>query len=237
MRSTIRIPQAPTKPMPELAEFLKPFRAHFTRSEGRHALDRYLTGLLTELPNKNCDTIAASIPGTSEQQLQGLLTTTAWDEQDLNGQRVRRMTRLPGEGDGVLIFDDTGFAKPGRGSVGGARQYSGTLGKVGNCQVAVNCHYAERTLAWPVATRLYLPREWAEDAERRKPAHVPEAVVFPTKAEIALALLDEAKACGVRHACVTWDADYGDNPNFLNGLERGRERSIVAVRCDFAVAD
>jgi SRSO17 transposase len=237
MRSTIRIPQAPTEPMPELAEFLKPFRAHFTRSEGRHALDRYLTGLLTELPNKNCDTIAASIPGTSEQQLQGLLTTTAWDEQGLNGQRVRRMTRLPGEGDGVLICDDTGFAKQGRCSVGVARQYSGTLGKVGNCQVAVNCHYAERTLAWPVATRLYLPRPWAEDATRRRRAGVPAGVGFRTKPEIALELLDQAMAWGVRFACVTADADYGDNPNFLAGLERRRHRYVVAVRCDFAVAE
>src|SRR3954469_25430015 len=236
MRSTIRIPQAPTKPMPELAEFLKPFRAHFTRSEGRHALDRYLTGLLTELPNKNCDTIAASIPGTSEQQLQGLLTTTAWDEQDLNGQRVRRMTRLPGEGDGVLIFDDTGFAKPGRGSVGGARQYSGTLGKVGNCQVAVTCHYAERTLAWPVAARLYLPRPWADDADRRAKAGVPEEATFRTKPQIALGLLDQAKEWGVRWACVTADCDYGDNPNFLAGLDARRQTYVVAVRSDFAVA-
>src|SRR3954465_6980868 len=208
MRSTIRIPQAPTEPMPELAEFLKPFHAHFTRSEGRHALDRYLTGLLTELPNKNCDTIAASIPGTSEQQLQGLLTTTAWDEQDLNGQRVRRMTRLPGEGDGVLIFDDTGFAKQGRSSVGVARQYSGTLGKVGNCQVAVNCHYAERTLAWPVATRLYLPKEWASDQTRRDKAKVPQEVTFSTKPVIALDLLDWADSVGVPYACVVADADY-----------------------------
>src|SRR3954465_8318164 len=236
MRSTIRIPQAPTEPMPELAEFLKPFRAHFTRSEGRHALDRYLTGLLTELPNKNCDTIAASIPGTSEQQLQGLLTTTAWDEQDLNGRRVRRMLRLPGEGDGVLIFDDTGFAKQGRCSVGVARQYSGTLGKVGNCQVAVNCHYAERTLAWPVATRLYLPRPWAEDATRRRRAGVPAGGGFRTKPEIALELLDQAVAWGVRFSCVTADADYGDNPNFLEGLEQRRQRYVVAVRADFTVA-
>src|SRR5436309_12025269 len=202
MKNTIRIPQAPLEPMPQLAEFLTPFHVHFLRSEGRHALDRYLTGLLTELPNKNCDTIAASIPGTSEQQLQGLLTTTAWDEQDLNGQRVRRMTRLPGEGDGVLIFDDTGFAKQGRCSVGVARQYSGTLGKVGNCQVAVNCHYAERTLAWPVATRLYLPKLWAGDAVRRQRAHVPDEVTFQTKPAIALALLDQAKAWGVLCACV-----------------------------------
>src|SRR3954468_16653265 len=113
MRSTTRIPHAPTEPMPELAEFLRPFHIHFLRSEGRHALDRYLTGLLTELPNKNCDTIAASIPGTSEQQLQGLLSTTAWDEQDVTRQRVQQLLQLPSEGDGVLIFDDTGFAKQG----------------------------------------------------------------------------------------------------------------------------
>ena len=223
--------------MPELAEFLNPFHAHFARSEGRHALDRYLTGLLTELPNKNCDTIAASIPGTSEQQLQGLLSTTAWDEEDLNRQRVQRMLQLPGEGDGVLIFDDTGFAKQGRCSVGVARQYSGTLGKVGNCQIAVNCHYAERTVAWPVATRLYLPRDWAEDPTRRRRAHLPPEVGFRTKPEIALDLLDLARAWGVRFACVTADADYGDNPNFLNGLERRRHRYVVAVRADFTVAE
>ena len=197
MKTTIRNPQAPAEPLPELAAFLEPFHVHFLRSEGRHALDRYLTGLLTELPNKNCDTIAASIPGTSEQQLQGLLSTTAWDQDDLNRQRVEQMLRLPSERDGVLIFDDTGFAKQGKCSVGVARQYSGTLGKKGNCQITVNCHYAERTVAWPVATRLYLPRHWAEDLPRRAKAHVPEEVCFQTKPQIALALLDQAKAWGV----------------------------------------
>jgi SRSO17 transposase len=236
MKHTIRIPQAPLEPMPDLAEFLRPFQVHFLRSEGRHALDRYLTGLLTELPNKNCDTIAASIPGTSEQQLQGLLSTTAWDEEDLNAQRVQQLLRLPSEGDGVLIFDDTGFAKQGRCSVGVARQYSGTLGKKGNCQVTVNCHYAERTLAWPVATRLYLPRSWAEDPIRRQRAHVPPGVSFQTKPQIALDLLDRARAWGVRFSCVTADADYGDNPNFLEGLEQRRQRYVVAVRADFTVA-
>lgn len=113
---------------------------------------------------------------------------------------------------------------------------SGTAGKVTSCQVTVNCHYAERTLAWPVATWLYLPREWAEDAGRHQQSHVPEPVKFQTKAEIALALLDEAKASGVCHACVTGDADYGDNPQFLNGLEERGERHVVAVQEDFSVA-
>ena len=233
---TTRIPHAPGTPLPELAEFLAPFRVHFHRSEGPQALERYLTGLLTEHPNKNCDTIAQVVPGTSEQRLQGLLTAIDWDEDDLNRQRVQDMLRLPTEGDGVLIFDDAGFAKQGRCSVGVARQYSGTLGKVGNCQVTVNCHYAERTVAWPVATRLYLPKSWAHDAGRRAKAKVPEEVTFQTKPQIALDLLDRALEWGVRCACVTADADYGDNPNFLDGLEKRRKHYVVAVRADFAVA-
>src|SRR5436190_445418 len=157
---------------------------------------RYLTGMFTQHPNKNCDTIAAVVPGTSEQSLQGLLTAMSWDEDDLNQQRVQALLALPTEGDAALIFDDTGFAKQGKSSVGVARQYSGTLGKVGNCQVTVNCHYAERTIAWPVATRLYLPRPWADDPARRQQAQVPKGVAFQTKPEIALALLDQADAGG-----------------------------------------
>src|SRR5512138_418616 len=171
-------------------------------SEGPAALERYLTGLLTEHPNKNCDTLAQVVPGTSEQSLQGLLTAMAWDEEDLNRQRVERLLRLGTEGDRVLIVDDTGFAKQGRCSVGVARQYSGTLGKTANCQVAVTCHYAERTIAWPVATRLYLHESWARDPARCRKAKVPEAVGFQTKPAIALALLDQANAWGVKHACV-----------------------------------
>jgi SRSO17 transposase len=219
-----------------LDEFLVPFHVHFSRSEGRESLERYLTGLLTEHNNKNCDTLAQVVPNTTQQRLHNLLTGLSFNHDDLNDQRVRILMQLPTEGDAVLVFDDTGFAKQGSCSVGVQRQYSGTLGKTGNCQVTVNCHYAERTLAWPVATRLYLPKEWATDLIRRHKAHVPVEVQFQTKPEIALALLDHARQLGVRHACVTADADYGDNPNFLAGLELRRERYVVAVRCDFNVA-
>src|SRR5262245_48167677 len=190
MKTTKREPHAPSAALPELDEFLRPFHVYFSRSEGRQALERYLTGLLTEHPNKNCDTIAQIVPGTSEQRLQGLLTSIDWDPDDLNRQRVEILLQLPTEGDGVLIFDDTGFAKQGKCSGVAARQYSGTLGKTGNCQVTVNCHYAERTLAWPVATRLYLPEPWAQDADRRQKAKVPEDLTFQTKPQIALGLLD-----------------------------------------------
>jgi SRSO17 transposase len=113
---------------------------------------------------------------------------------------------------------------------------SGTLGKIANCQVSVNGHYAERTLAWPVATRLYLPEVWAHDLSRRTEARVPEELTFQTKPQIALTLLDQANLWGIRHSCITADADYGDNPNFLAGLEKRHEPHVVAIRSDFPVA-
>lgn len=236
MATAKRIPHVPQEPLPELAAFLAPFQIKFKRRESQAAMERYLTGLLTEHPNKNCDTLATIVPGTSEQQLQGLLTQMTWDETALNAQRVKRMLTLKTEGDGVLIIDDTGFAKQGQHSVGVARQYSGTMGKVANCQVAVNCHYAERTLAWPVAAQLYLPKVWANDPDRRKVGHVPAEIGFQTKAEIALTLVEDATALGVSHACVVADADYGDNPEFLNGLEARAELCVVSVRANFSVA-
>src|SRR5262245_52322841 len=190
------LPQAPRTPLPELAEFLAPLRVHFTQRPSAETLRQYLTGLLSEQPNKTCDTLAEVVPESTEQRFQHLLTDMVWDETALNRQRVDQMQTLPSDGDGVLIFDGTGFAKQGRHAVGVARQYTGTAGQVTNCQVTVNCHYAERTRAWPVATRLSLPQAWAEDAARRQQAQVPADIPFQTKAEIALALLDEANACG-----------------------------------------
>jgi SRSO17 transposase len=95
--------------LPELKEFLGSFQVRFRRPEGADALERYTTGLLTELPNKNCDTIAQAVPGTSEQRLQEFLTNMQWDEDDLNGQRVHKMVAEATLGDGVLVLDDTGF--------------------------------------------------------------------------------------------------------------------------------
>src|SRR5919199_2320487 len=97
--------------LPELKEFLGAFQVRFRRPEGADALERYTTGLLTELPNKNCDTMAQAVPGTSEQRLQEFLTNVQWDETDLNGQRVAKMIAEATVGDGVVVLDDTGFAK------------------------------------------------------------------------------------------------------------------------------
>ena len=159
-----------------------------------------------------------------------------WDETEANRKRVQVMNGMKTEGDGVLIIDPTDFPKQGKSSVGVARQYSGSLGKVANCQVTVNCDYAERTLAWPVTSRLYLPETWANDAGRREKAHVPGDIIFRTKAEIALGLIDEANQIDVRHTCVVADAEFGDNPLFLDGLEARHERYTADVRRDFQVS-
>jgi SRSO17 transposase len=222
--------------LPELQRFLSHFQVRFHRPEARAALERYPTGLLTELPNKNCDTMAQAVPGTSEQRLQGLLSSMAWDAEDLNRQRVQLMLATATLGDGVLLLDDPGFAKQGKSSVGVTRQYSGTLGKVGNSQVAVTCCYSDPLATWPVGVRLYLPQAWTQDLERCHQAGIPAEVGFQTKPEIALALLDQARRWGVAHHCVVADADYGDNPNFLAGLEERGEPYVVGVRADFGVS-
>lgn len=227
--------KASSAPLPELEAFLSPFMHHFVRAEGRHSLERYSTGLLTDLPRKNGDTIAQAIPDTNEQKLQGLLTGIQWDASAFNAQRVARMRDEVILGDGVLIFDDTGFAKQGKSSVGVARQYSGSLGKVGNCQVAVTGVYADPAVCWPLNARLYLPKAWTDDPARCVKAGVPEDINFQTKPAIALELLDEARRLKIPHQVVVADADYGKDPAFLAGLETRDEHYVIAVPCDFTV--
>jgi SRSO17 transposase len=147
----------------EIAGFLKPFAPLFRRSQSRHSLERYVTGLLTDLDRKNCDTIAAAVAGTSTERLQHLLTDADWDSRELDGVRVRSLSQKSPEGSGILLLDDTSFPKQGKSSVGVARQYCGALGKRANCQVVVSAEYvayepeSSRPLHWPVCAQLYLP--------------------------------------------------------------------------------
>jgi SRSO17 transposase len=117
-----RLPQAPRAPLPELAEFLAPLRVHFTQGPSAETLRQYLTGLLRAHPTKNCDTLAEVVPETTQQQVNPLLTDMVWDETALNHPRIAWRRTRPSEGDGVRIFDDTGFAKQGRHSGGVAPQ-------------------------------------------------------------------------------------------------------------------
>lgn len=232
------VPKASPETLPELATYLAPFAPLFRRSTSRASVARYLTGLLTDLPRKNCDTIAAAVAGTSTERLQHLLTDATWEPQALDQPRVTALVaQSPPQG--LLVLDDTGLPKQGRSSVGVARQYSGTLGKVANCQVVVSAHYVadEPTscapVHWPVAARLYLPEAWATDHARRGKAHVPMEVAFRTKPELALALVDQARAWGVPFAYVVTDAGYGDNPSFLQGLDDRHVTYVVGISSTF----
>jgi len=149
--NTSVVPKASPETLPELATYLAPFAPLFRRSTSRASVERYLTGLLTDLPRKNCDTIAAAVAGTSTERLQHLLTDATWAPQALDQHRVQTLvSQSPPQG--LLVLDDTGLPKQGRGSVGVARQYSGTLGKIANCQVIVTAHYVadEPTSSVPV---------------------------------------------------------------------------------------
>ena len=232
--------KASPAPLPELAAFLEPFAPLFRRIESRETLERYVTGLLTDLPRKNCDTIAAAVAGTSTERLQHLLTDADWKPESLDEARVRRLV-AHSPPDGVLVLDDTSFPKQGTQSVGVQRQYCGALGKRANCQVVVSAQYvadepkARVPLHWPIAAQLYLPESWASDAERRERAHVPEETTFQTKPQIALSLLDQAADWDVPFRFVIADAGYGDNPTFLDGLEERKRQYVCAVERTFGV--
>jgi len=234
------VPKASPETLPELAAYLAPFAPLFRRSTSRESVERYLTGLLTDLPHKNCDTIAAAVAGTSTERLQHLLTDATWEPQALDQQRVRTLVAQSSP-QGLLVLDDTGLPKQGRSSVGVARQYSGTLGKVANCQVVVSAHYVadepthSAPVHWPLTAQLYLPEVWATDPARRAKVHVPTEVSFQTKPEVALALIDQAQVWGVPFAWVVADAGYGDNPAFLQGLEARQIAYVVGVSSTFGV--
>ena len=119
--NTSVVPKASPATLPELAAYLEPFAPLFRRSTSRESVERYLTGLLTDLERKNCDTIAAAVAGTSTERLQHLLTDAAWEPQTLDQQRVTALV-FQSPRHGILVVDDTGLPKQGRASVGVARQ-------------------------------------------------------------------------------------------------------------------
>src|SRR5215467_7505105 len=129
----------------------------------------------------------------------------------------------------VWIIDDTGFPKQGEHSVGVKHQYCGQLGKQANCQVAVTLSIANEHASLPIAYRLYLPKEWAEDAERRKKARVPEDIKFKTKPQIALDQLRAACAAGVPRGVVLDDSSYGSNSELRAGVSELGLRYVVGI--------
>jgi len=135
------------------------------------------------------------------------------------------------------IIEDTGFAKQGKESVGVARQYSGTLGKVGNGQVAVGVHLATEAESMPLDWALYLPRAWTEDAERCRKAGIPDSTPFRSKNELALELIDHLLDWGLNRQVVLADAGYGHSADFRQGLVDRRLHYVVGVESSTAVGE
>ena len=195
----------------------------FPRSESRSRALRYLRAPLSSVGRKNGWQMAEAMGDAVPDGTQALLNAPGWDAGLARDALREYVADTLGSPSGVLAVDETGFLKKGARSVGVKRQHSGTAGRVENCQVGVFLAYASEKGASLVDRALYLPKEWAEDAERRKDAGVPGEVEFATKPELARAMLGAALDAGLPCAWVTGDAVYGSDRSLRVALEeRGR---------------
>jgi SRSO17 transposase len=208
---------------------------HFARSEPRQRAVGYLRGLLSDAERKNGWQLAEHLGDPTPDGVQHLLARADWDAAAVRDDLLGYVAEHLGHPDGVLVVDETGFLKKGTKSVGVARQYSGAAGRIENCQVGVFLGYATAKGRALLDRELYLPKEWADDAERLKAAGVPDAVGFATKPVLARRMIDRAVAAGVPVRWVTADAVYGSGYHFRAALERHGLGYVVGVRADFAV--
>ncbi len=205
------------------------FSPLFFREEVRERSTRYLRGLLSPVARKNGWQVAEAIGEEDPAGVQRLFYQAVWDADAVRDAYQRFVIDTFGDPEAVLALDETGFLKKGTKSVGVQRQYSGTAGKVENCQLGVFLAYVTDHGHVLLDRRLYLPTSWAEDAVRRAEAKVPEEVAFQTMPELGRAMLEHAQAQGVPHAWVTADERYGGDPKFLAALEARGVRFVIAV--------
>jgi SRSO17 transposase len=219
--------------LPRFTEFMRRFGPLLEDDTRVARADAYLRGLLLDADdNKNAETIALNAYGDDPSQVrmtQYFLGQSPWPYLPLRAELACWVNEEFGDDDGILIVDESGFAKCGDKSVGVARQYCGATGKIDTCQIGVFLVYASRHGHTLLDTRLYLPREeWADDLLRRTQAGVPAEVVFRTKPELAAELvLGPGQA--LRHRWVTFDEGYGKDPVFLSRLEEAGETYIGEV--------
>jgi SRSO17 transposase len=179
---------------------------------------------------RNAENLAEAVEGAAPRALQYFQSEAPWETAPLTRRPQQYLGERLGAPGGVFVMDDTGFAKQGDKSVGVQRQCSGTLGKVGNCQVGVFLGYVGERGHALVAARLYLPEAWAGDRARRRVAGVPGAVAFETKPELALRILRDARAAGhLPGDWVTGDCAYGEVPGLRDALDAGGWRYVLEV--------
>jgi SRSO17 transposase len=209
----------------------------FRRAEARARVKRYLAGLLARVERKNGWQLAEHVGEAGPQGIQRLLNGADWDAEAVRDDLRAYVVEHLGTPGGVLVVDETGFLKKGSKSVGVQRQYSGTAGRIENCQIGVFVAYAGAAGCAFVDRALYLPEGWAQDAARRHEAGVPAAVAFATKPALAQAMLARAFAAGVPAAWVTADTIYGDATELRRWLEAAGRPYVLAVSCAHPVWD
>jgi SRSO17 transposase len=200
---------------PELDGFLECYLPLFGRSENQPHARRFVQGLLAGGERRNVENIAEQVDGGVVRTMQKFICQGVWNDQRVLQELQRQVVELLGDQEAVLNVDETGFPKKGRKSVGVKRQYSGTLGRVDNCQVGVFVNYCSARGHTLLDRRLFLPEEWAADRARREAAGVPEAVVFRSKPALAAEMLRNAVTSGVPFRWVGGDSVYGDSPLFV----------------------
>lgn len=217
----------------DLTSFLDDVVGTLGNIQRRRWCDTYLRGLLLDGHRKSIEPLANRMKAIErgsqdyEQALQQFLNQSPWDEQPLLDGLQRWVGQRFGQG-GFLILDDTGFPKQGKHSVGVARQYTGTLGKVGNCQVAVTLHYATDRQVLGLDAQLYLPKSWTDDIQRCQSAGIPEGDGYQPKWQRALAMLLRAAANGFR-GIVLADSLFGSVTEFREQLEAAGRVYCVGI--------
>ena len=202
----------------------------FRRPEPRRRSLAYLKGLLSPVERKNGWQLAEQAGDATPYGVQHLLSTYIWDadlvRDDLRDYVVEHLAAA----DGVLVVDETGFLKKGTKSVGVQRQYSGTAGRIENCQIGVFLTYATRDGRVLLDRELYLPQVWAEDGERRGEAGVPEGVAFRTKPQLARGMVERAVEGGVPFGWVAGDTVYGSDRKLRRWLEQREIPHVLAIK-------
>jgi SRSO17 transposase len=214
-----------------LLAWLEPFESDFGHVAQRGAFRRYLLGLLSDSRRKSMSAMLArvSAPGSYEA-FQHFITDAPWSAEPV-WRRLR--TTLP-DREGVLILDGTSFPKQGRHSVGVARQYCGTLGKIANCQVAVSVALWTGAQAWMLGASLYLPEAWLTPDQRQR-ARIPATVRFQEKWRLALTLLRQVRTSGITVTAVLGDAEFGDNATLRQALHRAKLPYALGVSSTLTV--
>jgi SRSO17 transposase len=209
--------------------FCARFADIFGRKEPRAQAVKYLRGLLASMPRKNGWQLAESVGDAIPDAMQRLLYRAQWSADAARDRLLKFTIEVFGDAEGIGVVDETGFLKQGTHSVGVKRQYSGTAGKVENCQVGTLLSYATAQAHVFLDRRLYLPEEWCDDAARRAQAQVPKEVVFQTKPEQALAMLQHAWEAGVPMRWVAGDEIYGESHALRDGIAATNRWYVLAV--------